>query len=326
MDMIENIQKQEDGTVRFQMDSDVVVIKFLIPLGFADLIQKSGYAHLIEHMIVQSNKKYLTYLEKQGIQFNAETKDSMTEYIFIELQDGILQEELDSGNLEEIFETEFEQKGLSIEKNTILQEHLLLCSRLDEAEVNEMIGSREEIEEFELNKAKKIHEGQEGTYSTIIFGKLEQENREDARLEKMIFEEDWIEKVSFEEIIRQDNKVEIHVKKDRYGEVLSYCLRILFCGMVTDYALKIVHKSDIIKIVLEGNIRQLREVNQYKENAYHHYYLLLTSFKYLCNEVTYVTRYLEGNPDIEKTYFQSDWEEKLCDKIFKKEVLFSSSV
>lgn len=326
MDMIENIQKQEDGTVRFQMDSDVVVIKFLIPLGFADLIQKSGYAHLIEHMIVQSNKKYLTYLEKQGIQFNAETKDSMTEYIFIELQDGILQEELDSGNLEEIFETEFEQKGLSIEKNTILQEHLLLCSRLDEAEVNEMIGSREEIEEFELDKAKKIHEGQEGTYSTIIFGKLEQENREDARLEKMIFEEEWIEKVSFEEIIRQDNKVEIHVKKDRYGEVLSYCLRILFCGMVTDYALKIVHKSDIIKIVLEGNIRQLREVNQYKENAYHHYYLLLTSFKYLCNEVTYVTRYLEGNPDIEKTYFQSDWEEKLCDKIFKKEVLFSSSV
>lgn len=326
MDMIENIQKQEDGTVRFQMDSDVVVIKFLIPLGFADLIQKSGYAHLIEHMIVQSNKKYLTYLEKQGIQFNAETKDSMTEYIFIELQDGILQEELDSGNLEEIFETEFEQKGLSIEKNTILQEHLLLCSRLDEAEVNEMIGSREEIEEFELNKAKKIHEGQEGTYSTIIFGKLEQENREDARLEKMIFEEDWIEKVSFEEMIRQDNKVEIHVKKDRYGEVLSYCLRILFCGMVTDYALKIVHKSDIIKIVLEGNIRQLREVNQYKENAYHHYYLLLTSFKYLCNEVTYVTRYLEGDPDIEKTYFQSDWEEKLCDKIFKKEVLFSSSI
>lgn len=326
MDMIENIQKQEDGTVRFQMDLDVVVIKFLIPLGFADLIQKSGYAHLIEHMIVQSNKKYLTYLEKQGIQFNAETKDSMTEYIFIELQDGILQEELDSGNLEEIFETEFEQKGLSIEKNTILQEHLLLCSHLDEAEVNEMIGSREEIEEFELDKAKKIHEGQEGTYSTIIFGKLEQENREDARLEKMIFEEDWIEKVSFEEIIRQDNKVEIHVKKDRYGEVLSYCLRILFCGMVTDYALKIVHKSDIIKIVLEGNIRQLREVNQYKENAYHHYYLLLTSFKYLCNEVTYVTRYLEGDPDIEKTYFQSDWEEKLCDKIFKKEVLFSSSI
>ncbi len=326
MDMIENIQKQEDGTVRFQMDSDVVVIKFLIPLGFADLIQKSGYAHLIEHMIVQSNKKYLTYLEKQGIQFNAETKDSMTEYIFIELQDGILQEELDSGNLEEIFETEFEQKGLSIEKNTILQEHLLLCSRLDEAEVNEMIGSREEIEEFELNKAKKIHAGQEGTYSTIIFGKLEQENREDARLEKMIFEEEWIEKVSFEEIIRQGNKVEIHVKKDQYGEVLSYCLRILFCGMVTDYALKIVHKSDIIKIVLEGNIRQLREVNQYKENAYHHYYLLLTSFKYLCNEVTYVTRYLEGDPDIEKTYFQSDWEEKLCDKIFKKEVLFSSSV
>jgi len=56
MDMIENIQKRKDGTVQFQMDSDVVVIKFLIPLGFADLIQKSGYAHLIEHMIVQSNK------------------------------------------------------------------------------------------------------------------------------------------------------------------------------------------------------------------------------------------------------------------------------
>lgn len=326
MDMIENIQKQKDGTVRFQMDSDVVVIKFLIPLGFADLIQKSGYAHLIEHMIVQSNKKYLTYLEKQGIQFNAETKDSMTEYIFIELQDGILQEELDSGNLEEIFETEFEEEGLSIEKNTILQEHLLLCSRLDEAEVNEMIGSRKEIEEFELNRAKKIHKEQEGKYSTIIFGKFEQEDREDARLEKMIFEEDWIEKVSFEEIIREDNKVEIHVKKDKYGEILSYCLKILFCGMVRNYALKIVHKSDTIKIVLKGDISQLREVNQYKENAYYHYYLLLTSFKYLCNEVTYVARYLEGNPDIEKTYFQSDWEEKLCDKIFEKEILFSSSV
>jgi len=59
---------------------------------------------------------YLTYLEKQGIQFNAETKDSMTEYIFIELQDGILQEELDSGNLEEIFGTEFKEEGLSIGK------------------------------------------------------------------------------------------------------------------------------------------------------------------------------------------------------------------
>lgn len=326
MDMIENIQKQRDGTVRFQMDSDVVVIKFLIPLGFADLIQKSGYAHLIEHMIVQSNKKYLIYLEKQGIQFNAETKDSMTEYIFIELQDGILQDELSSGDLEQIFETEFEEKGLSIEKNTILQEHLLLCSRLEEAEVNEMIGSREEIEKFELDRAKKIHNEQDGKYSTIIFGNFEQDDREDFRLKKMTFEEDWIEKVTFEEVIRGEHKVEILVKKDKYGELLSYCLKILFCGMVTDYALKIVHKSEHIRIVIKGEVSRLKEVNRYKENAYHHYYLLLTSFKYLCNEVTYVARYLEGNPDIEKTYFKSDWEEKFCDKIFEKEVLFSGSV
>ena len=41
----------------------------------------------------------------------------------------------------------------------------------------------------------------------------------------------------------------------------------------------------------------------------------LTSFKYLCNEVTYVTQYLTNTIDIEKVYMSSDWEEKLCEKI-----------
>ena len=201
-----------------------IIFNLIITIIIYPLIQKSGYAHLIEHMIIQANKKYLTYLEKQGIQFNAETKDCMTEYIFIDLQSELLLDELKEGNLEKIFDTGFKEEALAIERGTIAQEHLLLSNQMDEADVSEMIGNREEIANFKLARADTIKKGIYSKYHT-------------------------------------------------------------------------------------------RGIIQYKSNAYHHYYLLLTSFKYLCNEVTYVTQHLVNNIDIEKVYMSGNWEEKLCEKI-----------
>ena len=41
MDMMDNIRYQGD-IIYFDMNSDVTVVKFVIPLGFADLIQKTA--------------------------------------------------------------------------------------------------------------------------------------------------------------------------------------------------------------------------------------------------------------------------------------------
>lgn len=314
MDMIENI-RSKDGITYFDMDSDITVVKFVIPLGFADMIQRSGYAHLIEHMIIQTNKKYLTYLEKQGIQFNAETKDCLTEYIFIDLQSKILLEELKTGNLEKIFDTGFEENSLAIEKGTIAQEHLLLSNQMEEAEVSKMIGSPEEIANFQLEKADKIRQKNYSKYDTMVFANSFHETPILKGGNIAVDEMNWFEKVDFLAISRFSNGIELKLKRDLYSEILTYCLRIWFCDMLKEYRLKVEHSMEQIHLKIVGNIENIESMVQYKQNAYHYYYLLLTSFKYLCNEVTYVTQHLTNPMDIEKIYMENNWEGKFCEKI-----------
>lgn len=314
MDMIENIRTKENITY-FDMDSDITVVKFVIPLGFADLIQKSGYAHLIEHMIIQANKKYLTYLEKKGIQFNAETKDCLTEYIFIDLQSQVLLEELKTGNLEKIFDTKFEENFLTIEKGTITQEHLLLSNQMEEAYVSNMIGSKEEISKFQLSRADKIRQKNYSKYDTLIFSNAFSEKPIENSKYCDIDPDTWFEKIEFLQISRFSNGMELKLKRDLNAEILTYFLRILFCDMLKEYILKVVHSTKHIHLKLLGNIEKLESIIQYKQNAYHYYYLQLTSFKYLCNEVTYFTKHLTNNMDIEKLYMQNSWEEKFFEKI-----------
>ena len=314
MYLIENIRDQ-DGIIYFDMDSDVTVVKFIIPLGFADMIQKSGYAHLIEHMIIQANKQYLTRLEKQGIQFNAETKDCMTEYIFIDLQSDLLMTELKKGNLEKIFKTEFNEKEVQIERGTIAQEHLLLCNQMEEDDVDEMIGNCEEIQDFELSRANKIRDTIYSKYNAMVFANSGVPEVKNCREHIHIDEYHWFNEVTFLKIEKGNGYSEIELKRDINSEILTYCLRILFCDMLKEYKLKIKRTNERICVKILGNIGNIKSVIQYKNNAYHHYYLLLTSFKYLCNEVTYVTQYLTNTIDIEKVYMSSDWEEKLCEKI-----------
>lgn len=314
MDMMDNIRYQGD-IIYFDMNSDVTIVKFLIPLGFADLIQKSGYAHLIEHMIIQANKKYLTYLEKQGIQFNAETKDCMTEYIFIDLQSELLLDELKRGNLEKIFDTGFNEEALAIERGTIAQEHLLLSNQMDEADVSEMIGNREEIANFKLARADTIKKGIYSKYHTMVFTNSGIPEIKNDRHEANIDEFHWFEDITFYKFVKGSDYVEIEMNRDIYSEILTYCLRILFCDMLKDYGIKIKRCKEDISVKIIGDVNNIRGIIQYKSNAYHHYYLLLTSFKYLCNEVTYVTQHLVNNIDIEKVYMSGNWEEKLCEKI-----------
>lgn len=317
MDMIENI-RHEEGVIYFDLDSDVTVVKFVIPLGFADLIQKSGYAHLIEHMIIQANKKYLVHLEKQGIQFNAETKDCMTEYIFIDLQSNLLLDELKKGNLEKIFRTEFKEESLEIERGTIAQEHLLLCNQMDEADVSDMIGKREEIENFKLMRADSLRKDIYSKYNTMVFTNSVIPEVKNCKEDVYIDEANWFDNITFLKFIRCSEYVEFEMEKELHAEILTYCLRILFCDMLRSFGLKIQRLGEIICIRIIGNIENIESVIQYKSNAYHHYYLLLTSFKYLCNEVTYVTQHLVNNIDIKKMYMSSNWEEKLYEKIGSK--------
>lgn len=314
MDISGNIRHQ-NGIIYFDMDSDVTVVKFVMPLGFVDLIQKNGYAHLIEHMVIQENKKYLTHLEKQGIQFNAETKDCMTEYIFIDLQSDLLLDELKNGNLEKIFKTEFKEESLEIEKGTIAQEHLLLSTQMDEADVSDMIGNREEIANFKLARADGIKEDIYPKYSTMVFTNSGIVEIKNGREGIYIDEANWFNEVTFLNFVRCQDYTEFEVKSGIHSEILAYCLRILFCDTILDYRLKLQRYEENIRIKIIGDIDNIKNVIQYKSNAYHHYYLLLTSFKYLCNEVTYVTYHLVNNIDIEKMYMSDDWEEKLFEKI-----------
>lgn len=314
MDMTKNI-RSENGITYFDLDSDITVVKFVIPLGFADLIQRSGYAHLIEHMIIQANKKYLTYLEKQGIQFNAETKDCMTEYIFIDLQSKMLLDELKRGNLEKIFDTKFEENELTIEKGTIAQEHLLLSNQMEEEEVSKMIGNPKEIANFQLEKTDKIRQKKYSKYDTMVFTNSFGKETAFKSEKKIVNEHEWFERIKFLNVNRFSNGIELKIEKSLYAEILAYNLRILFCDMLKEYKLKVEHSMEDINVKIIGDIEKIESVMQYKQNAYHYYYLLLTSFKHLCNEVTYVTKHLANNIDIEKLYMENNWEEKFCEKI-----------
>lgn len=122
--------------------------------------------------------------------------------------------------------------------------------------------------------------------------------------------------IMMDNVAKHINGVQILLKKDEYAELLAYFARILFNDAIKDYSINVQHMDKELEISIVGNSETVdRKVMRYKDNAYVHYNILLSSLKFLCNEMGYVTIHKLYRFSLEELYKNSMWEKFLYEKI-----------
>lgn len=103
----ENEVEVKEFFVRFK--GDMTIEKYiLIPVKSAEL--GNGYLHLLEHMLIQQNRQWFTYIENENVCFNAITSKDRIEFIFLYFHKTI------TIDFMKFFETNFSHENLELEK------------------------------------------------------------------------------------------------------------------------------------------------------------------------------------------------------------------
>lgn len=317
MNIVDNISASKNLYIK-PIKSDITVVKYIFSAGYSNTEYTSGYAHLIEHMIIQVNKEYLTGLEKKGIHFNAETKECTTEFYFIELEEGVLLKELENEILDKMFEKKLTSEALEIEKKTIIQEHMLLCEKLDESKVDNIIGNKKEIESFQLEIANEMKDTYYENCFKVVVTNIDRMQIATNKISVRDCNENWVNKISILKVIKNVDEMRFLLKKDQYAELLVYFLRILFNDVVRECSIDILDTDEEIEIVILGNKYDITEkVLRYKENAYVHYNILLSSLRFMCDEMSYIIVHKLYIFNLERLYKASEWEKFIYEKIVR---------
>ncbi|WFR56985.1 insulinase family protein [Anaerocolumna sp. AGMB13025] len=316
MDFFKSLYKISEYDYWFDLDSKTAVIKFMIPYGYLSDGENKGYAHLMEHMIIQENKEYFKELEQQGIQFNALTSEYMTEFVFLDAEGHQLTQQLKSGSLKLAFLKFFRKESLELEQKTILEEHALLSNRTGRVEADTMIGTTEEIKNFNLAVLNRLKREIYQNYHTILFGPAVFFNPEKTHYER--YKENrklkrWSERIDIIEAVKKPDGsgINLLLQADLYGELFAYCMHILFSDLIGGYTLEIKKKPKLIVLEIRGAMDELGEVLKYKVNSFYRYDILFSSFQFLCKEITYLLYCMSERVDLEKAYLEENWEDKL---------------
>ena len=136
-------------------DSPVNIIKVLFLAGYKNQEIKRGYVHLLEHLFLKNNYKFLTDLELDGGFYNGLTEANKMELIIY----GISDEDFQSFMFEEILnfdEIIISDQLFENEKKVIEEEYYTLILDHPVEEVEQTIGSLEDIQNFSLDEVNYI--------------------------------------------------------------------------------------------------------------------------------------------------------------------------
>ncbi|SFU81304.1 hypothetical protein SAMN04487886_11824 [Clostridium sp. DSM 8431] len=269
----------------YDIDNDVDVIKYIIPCGYSSQDIPSGYAHLLEHMYINSNYKYLKELEKQGVRFNGATYDK---FMVIDLIDSTGKNILRNSNFikeNKIMKNEFLEKQLQLEKKTIAQELGILRKTLGTEKADYMLGSPEEVKGFSINKLNEVYGKVQDKYVRVIFGNSQ--NNESLSEFRSKNEMSWLKALAIKSIKHDKDSFFIYLKDSYNARILFYSLYIFFDKDLQlgspDYR---VEAKDIIITVPVNYSKFESVISHYKENSINRYILRNSlSFKSLSSEV-----------------------------------------
>lgn len=329
MDLFRNLIRKDDCVFLFSMDADIDSVIITLPYGYQTDRENTyrGYAHLLEHMTICSNNNYLNSLEKRGVVFNAETQGHQTRYIFLDLNRSCVIDDLNNGILSGIFSSKFSKEQLDIEKKTIIEEHALLRNTMDTHVVNQMIGTIEAIKKFDLDKLLAIRVIRYFKPTYIVLGSrcssIENFNYASSSFTNIDLE--WYKSILFLEINKKKEAFIIELNKDIYSELLAYCIKVLVNPLTdVNISIRIDRGLKYLKIMLLGDLELIKRAvknSNYKEHAYYRFYMNLSNFYFLYEELIYITTYLSPYTNIthinfEKIFLSTPWEAELYAKYF----------
>lgn len=287
------------GTIYFPIDYDIEVLSIHYNYGyFSD--SNMGYAHLLEHMLIKINASKLEEICKNGVVFNAVTKEYTTEYTFINLRGGNILEK-NQKKIELIFsETEIDKRYEEIlckEKGTITEEFAILERRFSEETAANMVGSRKEIGLFNIENMALVFERYYKTHKSIILKKFKNLKRESEVIQSE-------RKYDFyRNIVIQMNEKEILLKKCDETKVILFFLHICCVSQVSKkWSFEIKEEENCIKVKTIGKI----SINN-KHHILNRYCLLCTSLKFYLEEIGWIVRNELLELDIGKEFFEK-WE------------------
>ena len=137
-------------------DSPIDILKLIVPIGFDTQEVDTGYAHLIEHLVIRSNYDILGDIEVHGGWFNGTTREHEMEIVIYcdpDSGDYSVEELVDKLRLtfKNLTQKEFEE-----ELDVIQKEYSALILRDAPESVGRRIGNLSQIGMFELDKAEDI--------------------------------------------------------------------------------------------------------------------------------------------------------------------------
>ena len=293
------------------VEDPVTLASIIIPYGYSSKEYERGYAHLIEHMVIQSNQEYFNMLESNGIIYNAETQAEQINFTFIDFNSDTLLHETE--HLGDILKTEFTQKALDIEIKTIYQEHLYRSSTFSLDSVNTALGTVEEINNFDLEKLKKARDIALQKYKLLFI------NPEPKRLGKELkkapvyrINDNWYKNIVITHFENNGNSINIRLKKDIYAELFVYALRILSMCSFDAYEIEHLRSENFIDIKLPFGKEEFLKMIKDKDKIFSRYILYLSTMKVYHQELAYCVNNIGVDFETHKC-FMNEWEEKVIE-------------
>ncbi|WP_251861394.1 insulinase family protein [Clostridium sp. Marseille-Q2269] len=310
---LNRLEKKSSNQYLYKIDEDVIVMKYLIPVGYKSKNISCGYAHLLEHMYINSNYSYLKDIEKKGVRFNATTTENLIEITLIDATGKLLLDKLKDVHKDMFLYSTFNEKQLQLEKKTILQEHNILKKTLGTKNADFMIGTEKDIDSFYVDKLNKYSKVIRDKNIKIIFSSLSiSENT--GNKENINKKCNWIDHIMILNITNYKGETHILLEDNCSGRILFYSLHIFFDEILKLGSPSYNTKHNKFEIILPVEYDLFKEyVLKYKMNSLIRYKLKTNiSFKFLCDEVRNIINLIYvpyGDCTfIDESFYLKNWE------------------
>lgn len=272
------------------------IAAYVIPLGYSNQKGHNGYAHLFEHMVIRANARYLQELEHMNVVFNASTANDHIIFMFVDYGDNTALQEYTSGHLANIFNADFLEDDLAIERSTIIQELLYRQNEPLYHDVNEKLGTIADIESFNLvmlNELKSYFlKNAVGVISSRTLEIKDSTSLSDIAIAASKSSDCVLSDKKRIRLNMSEGGLEITFLKDADFELLIHMIRILYLRIGDKRDLRICRRNGDISVIVNdtklGFLERLAQAKLYRDQ----YILQLCSMRFYLDEIPYVASYL----------------------------------
>lgn len=246
-----------------------------------------GYLHLLEHLWVRSNKKWLDEFEHGMNIFNAMTEKNRITFVFMYSDCRVNTNTL-------VFDMEFNEQDFILEKNTIFEERKMYSN--DVNDVNTILGSLDAIAAFDLTVLEKMLQVIDYEIIKFKFSSMFEEEK---------IQKDDIRAIDCSSVIRVDNSL-IKISKSYESKVLLALLRI-FKVTNDNFCYSFENLNDSFEIHIES-YKDFDFMILNRDKVLKRYRLLLSNLQLEIEDTIYLFDLFGYIPSISEFWHSFNWE------------------